>query len=142
LTKYYADNYELRIATTEGGLATASPLSNWQSVDVKTGHSRKRYPVGIGSRMQVVHAGLLVYSGSVKGHYDDAAIAGSANVLALFQMFQQASLTPLFIKVSNKVTNSYIILKNVTGDPAVSLASPEAVVAWTWDFDFEDISYG
>ena len=35
MTKYTADEYELRAATTELGLATAPALSGWEKVDVK-----------------------------------------------------------------------------------------------------------
>jgi hypothetical protein len=42
--------------TTEAGLDSASPLSGWESVEVNVKHGRQKVPVGIGSRLQEVHA--------------------------------------------------------------------------------------
>ena len=77
MTKYLGKDYELRIATTEGGLATAPALSRWESIKTKTGQGRKKSPIGLGSRLQEVSVGLLDYSGSASGWYDETAAGGS-----------------------------------------------------------------
>ena len=140
MTKYTADAYELRVATTELGLATAPVLSGWDKVEVKVKQGRKKRPVGIGSRLQEVHETLLDYSGSVAGDLQESTLAGSGDELTALGMFQQGALTALYIELKNKTTSSKIHLLKCKGDPAVSIASPEAFVTWTWDFDFEDIN--
>jgi hypothetical protein len=140
MPKYTADNFELRIATTENGLDTAPALSSWESIkwDVKQG--RKKTPVGIGSRLQTVDETLLDYSGSASGWYDETAVGGSADALSAFGAFQQGTLTALYIEIKNKVTGAKIHLKKVKGDPGHSIDSPDGYSMWSFDFDFEDIS--
>ena len=140
MTKYTADEYELRAATTEGGLATAPALSGWEKVDVKVKQGRKKSPVGLGSRLQEVSVGLLDYSGSASGWYDETAAGGSADILTAFGMFEQADVTPLYLQLKNKKTSQAITLKKCTGDPVLDIKSPEGFAMWSWEFDFEDIS--
>ena len=140
MTKYTADECELRAATTELGLATAPALSGWEKVDVKVKQGRKKSPVGIGSRLQEVHETLIDYSGSISGWYQEAALAGSGDELTAFGMFQTGDLTPLYIELKNKTTSSKIHLCKCKGDPAFSIASPEGFSTWAWDFDFESIN--
>jgi hypothetical protein len=140
MTKYTADEYELRVATSEADLASAPVLSGWQKLDVKVKQGRKKRPDGIGSRLQRVKETLLDYSGSVSADLQESPLAGSSDELTALGMFQQGSLTPLYIELKNKITGSKIHLCKCTGDPAVSIASPEAFVTWAWDFDFEDIN--
>jgi hypothetical protein len=140
MTKYLGKDYELRIATTEESLATAPALSRWESVKLKIGQGRKKSPVGLGSRLQEVTVGLLDYSGSASGWYDETAAGGSADVLTAFGMFEQSDVTPLYVQLKNKKTNQTITLKNCTGDAALTVDSPEGYAMWSWDFDFEDIS--
>jgi hypothetical protein len=140
MTKYLGKDYELRIATTEGGLATAPALSRWESINTKTGQGRKKSPVGLGSRFQEVSVSLLDYSGSASGWYDETAAGGSADVLTAFGMFEQSDVTPLYVQLKNKKTSQTITLKKCTGDAALTVDSPEGYAMWSWDFDFEDIS--
>jgi hypothetical protein len=140
MAKYLGKDYEMRLATTEGGLATAPALSRWESINTKTGQGRKKSPDGLGSRLQEVTIGLLDYSGSASGWYDETAAGGSGDVLTAFGMFEQSDVTPLYVQLTNKKTGSVIILKKCTGDAALKIDSPEGFAMWSWDFDFEDIS--
>jgi hypothetical protein len=140
MTKYLGKDYELRLATTEGGLAAAPVLLRWESINTKTGQGRKKSPVGLSSRLQEVSVGLLDYSGSASGWYDETAAGGSADVLTAFGMFEQSDVTPLYVQLTNKKTASVIILKKCTGDAALKIDSPEGYAMWSWEFDFEDIS--
>ena len=140
MTKYTADEYELRVATTELGLDTASVLSGWDKVEVKVKQGRKKRPVGIGSRLQEIHETLLDYSGSASGDLQESALAGSGDELTALGMFQSGAVTALYIELKNKTTGSKIHLCKCKGDPALSIGSPEAFVTWAWDFDFESIN--
>jgi len=140
MVKYRGKDYELRLATTEGGLATAPMLHKWESISTKTGQGRQKSADGLGSRLQEVDVGLLDYSGSASGWYDETAAAGSADILTAFGMFQQADVTPLYLQLKNKKTGSLITLKKCIGDAALTVDSPEGFAMWNWDFDFEDIS--
>ena len=140
MTKYLGKDYELRLAISEGGLASATPLSRWESVNVKVKQGRKKSPVGLGSRLQEISIGLLDYSGSASGWYDETAAGGSADILTAFGMFEQADVTPLYLQLKNKKTNQTIMLKKCTGDPVLDIKSPEGFAMWSWEFDFEDIS--
>ena len=140
MVKYLGKDYEMRLATTEGGLATAPALSRWESINTKTGQGRKKSPDGLGSRLTEVNVGLLDYSGSATGWYDETAAGGSADILTAFGMFEQADITPLYVQLKNKKTGSLITLKKCTGDAALKVDSPEGFAMWSWEFDFEDIS--
>jgi hypothetical protein len=140
MVKYLGKDYEMRLATTEGGLATAPALSRWESINTKTGQGRKKSPDGLGSRLTEVNVGLLDYSGSATGWYDETAAGGSADILTAFGMFEQADVTPLYVQLKNKKTGSLITLKKCTGDAALKVDSPEGFAMWSWEFDFEDIS--
>lgn len=140
MPKYTADEYELRVATTEAGLDSAPALSHWEHIEWSVGHGRKKVPVGIGSRLQEVHETLLDYSGSVSGWSVEGAVAGSADELTAFGAFQQGALTQLYVELKNKTSGAKYRLKKCKGDPAFTIDSPEGFAMWTWDFDFEDIS--
>ena len=140
MTKYTADKFELRLATTENGLDTAPALSSWESIEWAAKHGRQKVPVGINSRLQEVYETLLDYSGSCSGWYDEAAAGGSGDILTAFGAFQQSALTPLYIEIKNKSTSAKIRLKKVKGDPSHTIDSPDGFSMWSVDFDFEDIS--
>jgi hypothetical protein len=140
MPKYRGKDYEMRLATTEGGLSTAPALSRWESINIKPLQGRKKSPLGLGSRLQEVDVGLLDYSGSASGWYDETAAGGSADILTAFGMFEQADLTPLYLQLKNKKTGTVITLKKCTGDAPLNIPSPEGYAMWSWDFDFEDIS--
>jgi len=140
MPKYFAHNFEVRLATTEAGLDTAPALSGWESIEYTVSHSLQKVPVGIGSRLQEVYETLLDYSGSISGWYDETPAGGSADILTALGAFQQSAVTPLYIELKNKVTGSKIRLKKCKGDPAQTLDSPDGVSMWSWDFQFEDIS--
>jgi hypothetical protein len=140
MTKYTADEYEIRVTTSEADLASAPVLSGWQKLNVKVKQGRKKHPDGIGSRLNRVKATLLDYSGSISADLQECAFAGSSDELTALGMFQQGALTPLYIELKNKITGTKIHLCKCTGDPAVSIDTPEAFVTWAWDFDFEDIN--
>jgi len=140
MTRYTADEYELRCATTEAGLDTAPVLAGWESIEIVKKSGRKKSPDGIGSNKQTIHATLLDYSGSASGWYQESALAGSSDELTAFGMFQQGEETPLYVELKNKTTSSKIRLKKVLGDPTLTIDSPEGFSMWAWDFDFEDIS--
>lgn len=130
----------MRLATTEGGLASAPALSRWESLSTKTGQGRTKSPEGLGSRLQEVNVSLLDYSGSASGWYDETAAGGSADILTAFGMFEQSDVTPLYVQLKNKKTGSIVTLKKCTGDAELTIKSPEGFAMWSWEFDFEDIS--
>ena len=140
MTKYTADEYELRAATTEAGLDSAPALTGWQKISIKEKQGRKIRPDGIGSRLQQVHETLLTYSGSASSDLQESPMAGSGDELTALGMFQQGALTPLYVELKNKTTGMKIRLKRCKGDVALDIDSPEGFSMWSWDFDFEDIS--
>jgi len=140
MTKYLGKDWELRLATSEGGLASAPALSRWESINVKKGSGRKKDPVGLGSNLKEISPGLVDFSGTASGWYDETAAGGSSDILTAFGMFDTSDATPLYLQLKNKKTGQIVTLKKCIGDPAVAIKSPEAYVMWSWDFDFEDIS--
>ena len=140
MVKYQAQNFELRLATTEDGLDTAPALANWESIEWTPNQGRKKAPVGIGSRLQEAYEGLLDYSGSCSGWNDEAPAGGSGDILTALGAFQQAALTRLYLEIKNKVTGSKIRLKKIIGDVTPSIPSPDGFSMWSYDFDFEDVS--
>lgn len=140
MPKYTADKFELRVATTENGLDTATALACWNSIKWKVAQGRKKAPVGIGSRLQEVYETLLDYSGSCDGWNDESAVAGSSDIATAFGAFQQGALTQLYFEVKNKTTSKKVRLKKVKGDFAPDIKAPDGYSMWAYDFDFEDIS--
>jgi len=140
MSKYTAQEYDLRMAATEEGLATAPVLDHWEKIEIAVKHGRKKVPVGIHSRLQEVHETLIDYSGSCSGWYSKTAVAGFSDILTAFGMFEQAELTPLYMSLTNRTESEVIVVKKIKADPTFTIDSPEGFVMWSVDFDFEDIS--
>ncbi len=141
MTKYTADEYELRVATTETGLVTAEVLVNWDKFEIATKVGRKKYPVGIGSKLKEVKSTLIDYDGSASGWVDESdTVAGATNLLTLLGMYSQSTITPLFFRLTNKTNGKTVTVKKAIGDPVETVPSAEEVTTWSWDFSLEDIS--
>jgi len=140
MTKYRGKDVEVRIATTEGGLATANALTNVESVEWNPEQNVDRVPVGLGSRLKEVSEGLIDYTGSISRWHDKTAVAGSADFATAVGAYQQSSLTVLYVQVYNKVTGEKVVLKKCMGSYTRPVNSPSGYMMESWDFSFEDIS--
>jgi hypothetical protein len=140
MAKYRGKDVEVRIAATEDDLATATALTNVESVEWNPEQNVDRVAVGLGSRLKETSEGLIDYTGSLSRWHDKTAVAGSADFATAVGAYQQESLTPLYVEVYNKVTGEKVVLKECKGSYTRPVDSPEGYVMETWDFSFEDIS--
>jgi len=140
MVKHRGKDIEVRIATTEGGLATASALTNVESAEWTTEQNVDRAPVGLGSRLKELSEGLIDYTGSISRWHDKTAVAGSADFATAVGAYQQGSLTPLYVEIYNKVTGEKVVLKKCKGAYPRPIDSPEGYVMESWNFSFEGIS--
>jgi len=140
MVKYRGKDIEVRIATTEGGLATATALTNAESAEWNPEQNVDWPPVGLGSRLSEGSEGVIKYTGSLSRWHDKTAVAGSADFATAVGAYQQGSLTPLYVEIYNKVTGEKVVLKKCRGSYSRPVDSPEGYVMESWDFGFEDIS--
>jgi hypothetical protein len=140
MVKYKGKDTEVRMATTEGGLASASALTNVESVEWNEEPNIDAAPVGLGSRLKDVSEGLIDYTGSISRWHDKVAAAGSSDFATAVGAYQQGSMTPLYVQVKNKITGELVVLKKCLGAYSRPVDSPEGYWMEAWDFKFEDIS--
>ena len=140
MVKYKGKDAEVRMATSEGGLASAPALANVESIEWNEEPNVDAAPVGLGSRLKDVGEGLIDYTGSMSRWHDKVAVAGSSDFATAVGAYQQGSMTPLYVQVKNKITAEVVVLKKCLGSYSRPVDSPEGYWMETWDFKFEDIS--
>jgi len=140
MVKYRGQDVEVRIATSESGLDSASALTNVESVEWTPEQNVELAPVGIGSRLQETTEGLIEYTGSLSRWFDATAVAGASDFATAVGAYQQGALTPLYVEVKNKLTGEKVRFKKCKGTYTRPLDSPEGYIMESWDFSFEDVS--
>ncbi len=120
MTKYTGRNCEVRIADTEGGLASAPVITNMQSIEWKPDHSITAEPKGLGfGRATEVSEGPLYFKGTIKKWFDTNPVVASPGTTTFAEIWgetQTGSLTKLYISVTDLDTNEVHILKKAIGN--------------------------
>jgi hypothetical protein len=143
MTKISGRNCEVRIATTEGGLATASVLTNMESIEWDADPSIKAEPKGMGfGRATEVRDGLLYYKGTIKKWYDTNPVVASPGTTTFAEMVgetQTGAMTKLYIQANDLDTGEVHTLKKVLGKyhPVKPVDAPQTE---TYDFLFEELT--
>jgi hypothetical protein len=141
LPKYSGTEVEIRIAATEVGLDTASPLTNIESIEWNVAQNVERLPKGLGFRSQEVREGLAEISGTISRWHDEIAVAGYSNFRTAVGAFQvDTVINYLFVEVKNKSTGKKVRFKNCKGDYSAPAVATDGYMMEQWDFSAEDIA--
>src|SRR3972149_11459340 len=119
MVKYTGDNCQVRIATTEGGLASAPIITNIQSIEWDVEQNIDAAPKGSGQgRLKDITEGLIDVSGSISRWYDTVAVVpspGTTTFASMVEAYQTGALTALYIQVTDTDTSEIYTLKKVKG---------------------------
>jgi hypothetical protein len=142
LVKYTGDEVEIRIGTSATNCLTAPVLTNVESITYKVNQNINQVAVGIGSRGTEVYGTLVKYTGTIVRWNDELAeVSGSTGSLATnVGAFSQATLTPLFVAIKNKITGTKTVLCGCIGDYQEDLKTADAFLEETWAFMFASIT--
>lgn len=141
MPKYSGTEAEVRIAATEVGLDTASPLTNVESIEWNTAQNVKPLPKGLGFRSQEIREGLAEITGTISRWHDETAAAGYSNFRTAVGAFQvSTTINYLFVEIKNKTTGKKVRLLNCKGDYSAPSLSTDGYMMEAWDFSAEDIA--
>ncbi len=140
MVKYTGDEVEVRIAATQAGLTSATPLTNVSGVEWKVAQGMAVLPVGLGSRLTEAQEKLITYSGVIDRWHDETAVAGFSNFRNAVQAFATGIPTYLFVEVKNKTTGKKVQLSNCKGNYTASKLTADGFMMEAWDFFFETIT--
>ncbi len=140
MVKYTGDEVEVRLAATQAGLTSATPLTNVSGVEWKVAQGVVVLPVGLGSRSTEAQEKLITYSGLIERWHDETPVAGYSNFRNAVQAFQTGIPNYLFVEIKNKTTGKKVQLSNCKGNYAGSKLTPDGFMMEAWDFFFETIT--
>ena len=141
MPKSLGTDVEVRIATSEAGLASAAPIPYVSSIEWEPEQNVESTPKGLGSRLQEVKEGLIEYTGSLERDYDATKVFGTDTFAALVGAQTTGALTPLYIEVYYKITGEKVVLKKVKGKYNRGVPDVDGYVRETYDFAFEEIGF-
>lgn len=129
----------MKMAASESGLGTASPIPYVRSVEWIVDQGLAQSPKGLGSRQQEVYEGLIAITGRLVREYDETAIDGTD----LFSQFVEAevsgSLTPLYMQVQIGSTGKKYTIKKMKGNYNQTV-DVDGFVTETYDFQAEEVA--
>jgi len=141
MVKTKGTEVDVKIATSEQGLANAPVIPYISSVAYDDEQTVELTPKGLGSRLQEAKEGLIAYTGSIERDYDVTAVSGTDTFAKTVGSGTTGALTPLYIEVHYKLTGEKVILKKVKGKYNRGVPDVDGIVAETYDFVFEEIAY-
>ena len=119
MVKLSGYNSQVRIATSEGGLATAPVITNIQSIEWDIDQSIDEQSKGLGQgRWQDITEGLISVSGSIKRWYDTVQVVpspGTTTFASMVEAYQGGALAELYIQATDTDTDEVFTLKRVKG---------------------------
>jgi len=143
LVKYRGTEVEVRFATTQAALTSATAVGNVQSVTWKVDQGVTLQASGLGSRATVAKEGLTKITGTIIKDYDETTVdSGTSNTFAAeANAFETAALTRHYLEVKNKTTGLKFQFVNVIGttEPMTS-PSVDGIVTQRFDFSAESVS--
>jgi hypothetical protein len=141
LAKYRGTEVEVRFATTQAGLTSATAVGNVQSVTWKVDQGVTLQPSGLGSRATVAKEGLQKITGTIIKDYDETVVDGTSDFAAEANAFETAALTKHWLEVKNKTTGTKYQFGNVIGtcEPMTS-PSVDGIATQRFDFSAESVA--
>jgi hypothetical protein len=142
MPKITGQNSEVRMATTEGGLATAPVVTEVQSIEWDRDPDIGVLPKGLGmGRLQDVTEGLITYTGNITKWYNKDPVVPSPGTTTFAEMCEECetgSGTRLYIRVDDLDTAEVHTLKKILGKYHVTkpIDGPQEE---TFDFFFEEL---
>ena len=139
MTRYSGPQYEVRIATTESGLATASPIPYAPVVEWRNNRAIRNYWKGLGYWTSEPHAGPMDLTGQIRREYDETKVFGGTSTLSAgIGVFTVGDLPEFYVQVKNTVTGTITTLKKCKGQ--YTRSHPEGFCQETIDFWFEEVT--
>lgn len=143
MVKYTGDNSQVRIATTEGGLASAPVIPNVQSIEWDVEQNIDGQPKGLGQgRLKDITEGLIDVTGSITRWYDTVAVVpspGTTTFASMVGAYQTGALTEVYIQVKDTDTGEVYVLKKVKGRYNTS-RPVDGYKEETYDFKAEEVT--
>jgi hypothetical protein len=141
MTKYRGTEVEVRFATTQALLTSATAVGNIQSVTWKVDQGVTLQPSGLGTRATVAKEGLTKITGTVVKDYDEATVDGSNTFAAEANAFETAALTKHWLEIKNKTTGTKYQLGNVIGTcEPMTEPSVDGIITQRFDFSAESVT--
>jgi len=138
LVKYKGIDLEVRVATTEEGLATADPVPYIDHVEWDSDQSIDRSPKGHGFRTQEAREGLLAIGGNIVRSYDPTEVADDMSWFDFWEADSQEALTPRYVQIKNKLNGRLVTLKKVIGSLSES-SDTDGFLTQSLDFVAEEV---
>jgi hypothetical protein len=141
LVKYRGTEVEIRFATTQAALTSATAAGEIQSVTWKVDQGVTLQPSGLGSRATVAKEGLTKITGTIIKDYGEDTVDGTSDFATEANAFETAALTAHWIEIKNKTTGTKYQLGNVKGncEPMTS-PSVDGIATQRFDFSAETVT--
>ncbi|MEM2122910.1 MAG: hypothetical protein QXE79_04655 [Candidatus Bathyarchaeia archaeon] len=139
MPKFHGSQVTVKMATSESGLQTASPIPYVRSVEWTVDQGLTQSPKGIGSRQQEVYEGLIAVSGRLVREYDETEIAEDTLFSKLVEAEQTSALTQLYMQVQIGETGKKYTVKKMKGNYNQTV-DVDGFVTETYDFQAEEVA--
>jgi hypothetical protein len=143
VTKYRGTEVEVRFATTQALLTSATAVANVQSITWKVDQGITLQPSGLGSRATVAKEGLTKITGTLIKDYDESIVdAGTGYTFAQeANAFETMALTRHWLEIKNKTTGLKHQLQNVIGTcEPLTAPSVDGIATQRFDFSAETVT--
>ena len=137
MTKYKGIEVEVRFATTQAGLSSASAIPSVASCTWKVDQGITQVAAGLGSRASVGKEGMIKISGDVTRDYDETVVDGTNTFAQESNTFETTALTHHWLEYKVTTTGAKYQFGNVIGTYDGSVPSVDGVVTekFTWTAD-------
>lgn len=143
MPKLYGDKCEVRIATTEAGLADAPVISQLQSIEWDVEQNVSAQPKGEGyGRAKEVTPGLIDLTGSMTRWYNKDSVVpspGTTTFADMVQAYQTGDMTALYIQAHDIAAGETHTLKKAYGKYHVTKPI-DGYSEESYDFSFEELT--
>jgi hypothetical protein len=141
VVKYRGTEVEIRFATTQALLTSATAISNVQSITWKVDQGITLQASGLGTRATVAKEGLQKITGTLIRDYDESVVDGTNTFAQEANAFETTALTRHWLEVKNKTTGAKYQLGNVIGTTEpMTEPSVDGIVTQRFDFSAESLT--
>jgi hypothetical protein len=135
VTKYRGTEVEIRFATTQALLTSATAIGSVASVTWKPDQGIVLVADGLGSRATGPKEGLLKISGTLIKDYDETVVDGTSDFATEANAFEATALTRHWMEVRNKTTGAKYQFGNMIGTcEPMTAPSVDGIVTQRFDF--------
>jgi hypothetical protein len=138
--KYRGTEAELRFATTQALLTSATAFGGAMSITWKVDQGIVLVPSGLGTRATIAKEGIQKISGTLVRDYDESIVDGTSDFATEANAFETAALTRHWMELKNKTTGTKYQFGNVIGscEPMVA-PSVDGIMTQRFDFSAESV---